>query len=189
MSDRTSRNDSYDVVVIGDGPGGTTAACFLQKQRPPVRPHRTRGLPALHDRRVLDPPLVRHADEARADPKLRESAFTKKFSVRFVSPERTGFGSVLLLRDDRGRRSADVAGRVATRFDLMCRDHVIENGVEVREGVVEHVNFDGDRAVGVRVRSAEGTCELAARVVVDASGRAAVIGNQLDLKERHPLAA
>jgi flavin-dependent dehydrogenase len=50
------------------------------------------------------------------------------------------------------------------------------------------VTFDGERATGVRVRNADGSEEtVAARVVFDATGREALLGGQLKLRERDPV--
>ncbi len=172
-------------MVIGGGPGGTTAATFLQRSG-----HRCVVIErAAFPRYMIGESLIPHSygtlTRLGLISKLRDSAFTKKFSVRFVSPEGQDsdpfYFSEVIQGDGAQTWQVD-----RDQFDLMCRDHAIENGVEVRKGVVGHVDFDGGRAVGVRVRSAEGTYELAARVVVDASGRATVIGNQLDLKESIP---
>jgi flavin-dependent dehydrogenase len=55
------------------------------------------------------------------------------------------------------------------------------------ETTVEKVLFNGDRAVGLQVRLPNGRIEtISSRVVVDASGRATVLGNQLSLKEQVP---
>ena len=185
MNERTNGNDSFDVVVIGAGPGGTTAATFLQRSG-----HRCVVIErAAFPRYMIGESLIPHSHGTLTRlgliPKLRASAFPKKLSVRFVSPggrDSDPFYFSETIEDD-GAQTWQVD---RDQFDLMCRDHAIENGVEVREGIVERVDFDGERAAGVRVRSAHGTYELAARVVVDASGRATVIGNQLDLKESIP---
>ncbi len=55
-----------------------------------------------------------------------------------------------------------------------------ERGCAVRE-----VIFEGDRAVGVRIQNEDGSEEeVRAKVVVDASGQTAMIGNRFDLLEK-----
>ncbi|MDP6701372.1 MAG: FAD-dependent oxidoreductase, partial [Candidatus Latescibacteria bacterium] len=68
--------------------------------------------------------------------------------------------------------------------DRMMLDHARAQGVEVREETrVEEVLFSGERAVGVRaVREGAKAFEVGARVVVDASGGATLIGRQLGLR-------
>jgi 2-polyprenyl-6-methoxyphenol hydroxylase-like FAD-dependent oxidoreductase len=70
----------------------------------------------------------------------------------------------------------------------MMLDHARSNGVEVHEEVgIEKVIFEDECAVGVQILSQDGAhADVAARVVVDASGRACVIGRQLGLRSPLP---
>ncbi len=70
----------------------------------------------------------------------------------------------------------------------MMLDHAREQGVEVREETrVEEVLFDGGRAVGLRaVVEGARAYEVCARIVVDASGGATLIGRQLGLRRNVP---
>lgn len=70
----------------------------------------------------------------------------------------------------------------------MMLDHARSAGVEVHEQVhTDEVLFEEGQAMGVRVTVAGGgTCEVRAKVVVDASGRACVVGRQLGLREPLP---
>ena len=72
---------------------------------------------------------------------------------------------------------------VRSEFDQMMLDNAREHGVDAHEGVhVLEVLFEGDRAVGVhdpgRTSGADGR-EVRAKVVVDASGQAALLQNRL----------
>jgi flavin-dependent dehydrogenase len=64
-----------------------------------------------------------------------------------------------------------------------------EHGVTVHEGVRVHdVLFDGDRAVGVRIKDADGPMrDVHARVVVDASGQNGLLMNRLNLRVWDPI--
>jgi FADH2 O2-dependent halogenase len=67
-------------------------------------------------------------------------------------------------------------------FDAMYLRHANELGAEVIQGAtVQQVLFEGDRAVGVRVRVLGRELELQSRYVVDASGRRTLLGKQLGL--------
>lgn len=178
---------AYDVAVIGGGPGGTALATLLQNKghRCVVLEHAT--FPRYHIGESLIPNTYHTLDHLGLVPKLRASHFPRKYSVRFVSP--TGvesqpfyFGTVL---PDEQAQTWQVE---RSEFDQMCLDNAREHGVEVRSATrVEQVLFAGDRAVGVLAQPAVGEpYDLQARVVVDASGRATVIGSQLHLKEPVP---
>jgi flavin-dependent dehydrogenase len=64
-----------------------------------------------------------------------------------------------------------------------------EHGVAVEEGVhVTSVVWEGDRAVGVKIKKEDGTQqEVRAKVVVDASGQGTVIMDRLNLREWDPV--
>jgi ABC-type nitrate/sulfonate/bicarbonate transport system ATPase subunit/flavin-dependent dehydrogenase len=75
------------------------------------------------------------------------------------------------------------------RFDQLLLEHAASQGSRVLQGVhVERVEFDPDgTASGVSVRH-EGTSRtLRCKLVVDASGRQTVLGNQLKLKRKDPV--
>jgi flavin-dependent dehydrogenase len=71
----------------------------------------------------------------------------------------------------------------------MMLDNAREHGVDAHEGVhVLDVIFEGDRAVGVRIKDAQGERrEVRARVVVDASGQAALLQNRFKLRLWDPI--
>jgi flavin-dependent dehydrogenase len=72
-------------------------------------------------------------------------------------------------------------------FDKVLLDHAAENGAEVREQtIVKGIEFFPDR-VELEVQSSLGAPEkIAARYVIDASGRHSVIGNHFRLKQTYP---
>jgi flavin-dependent dehydrogenase len=74
----------------------------------------------------------------------------------------------------------------------MLFDHAAESGADCRQGVrVLDVLMEGDRAVGVRLQydDADGqpaTCDVPARVVVDATGQQALLGQKLGVRKVNP---
>jgi flavin-dependent dehydrogenase len=77
---------------------------------------------------------------------------------------------------------------VRSEFDLMMLNNAREHGVEVHEGVqVTDVLFDGDRATGIRIRTADGaTQDVHAKVVVDASGQSGLLQHKKKLRVWDP---
>src|SRR5204862_6406721 len=73
--------------------------------------------------------------------------------------------------------------------DQMMLDNAREHGVVAHEGVrVMDVLFDGERAVGVKIRNEDGSLrEVRAKVIVDASGQAGLIQNRLRLRIWDPV--
>jgi flavin-dependent dehydrogenase len=82
-----------------------------------------------------------------------------------------------------------VAKVVRSEFDTMLLENAREHGVEAHEGVhVTDVLFDGPCATGVRFREAGGAPrDVTARVVVDASGQAALLQNRFKLRVWDPV--
>jgi len=177
----------FDVAVIGGGPAGTSLATLLQRQGHRCVVLENTPFPRYHIGESLIPHTYGTLDRLGLLPKLRQSAFPKKYSVRFVSPDGEEAQPFYFFETIPGERAQTWQVERST-FDQLCLDHAIENGVQVRmQNNVEKVLFDGDRAVGVQVRAADSRREeIESRVVVDASGRATVIGNQLGLKTTVP---
>jgi flavin-dependent dehydrogenase len=77
---------------------------------------------------------------------------------------------------------------VRSEFDQLMLDNARDHGVSVHEGVRVHdVLFEGDRAVGVRIKEGDAPFrEVRARVVVDASGQNGLIMNRLNLRVWDP---
>jgi FADH2 O2-dependent halogenase len=73
-------------------------------------------------------------------------------------------------------------------LDALLLRHAHEKGARVLQGVaVREVEFEGNRATGVRVAVADGwERRLRAQVVVDASGRRSVLARQLRLVRKDP---
>lgn len=179
-------NGTYDVVVIGGGPAGATAATFLQRYG-----HECVLLErSTFPRYMIGESLIPHSYGTLSRlgllPKLQASHFTPKFSVRFVSAD-GGESRPFFFSETIEGEAAQTWQVERSEFDQMCLEHAAAEGVEIRRNTsAEQVILDGDRAVGVRVLADGTTTELGARVVVDASGRATVIGNQLELRETIP---
>lgn len=187
MTSNARPNGSYDVCVVGGGPAGAAVATFLQRAGHHCVLLERSTFPRYHIGESLIPHTFGALERLGLLPKLRDSHFPEKRSVRFVSPggaESAPFYFSETIPGE-GSRTWQVE---RSEFDQICLDNARESGVEVRmETGVEEVLFEDDQAVGVRAHS-EGheRYEVRSRVVVDASGFATIIGSQLRIKERIP---
>lgn len=183
MHSLASSSETFDVAVIGGGPAGATLATFLQRKARRCILFEARAFPRYHIGESLIPHTYGTLDRLGLLPKLRASDYTPKYSVRFVSPSGQESNPFYFSETIEGEPSRTWQVERST-FDKLCLDHARECGVDVRmETKVQQVLFEGDRATGLRVQSADGeSYDLPARVVVDASGRSTVIGAQLGLK-------
>lgn len=182
-----NRESSYDVVVIGGGPAGTTLASLLQRQGHRCLVLESSQFPRYHIGESLIPHTHGTFDRLGLLSKLRDSHFPVKHSVRFVSPSGKDAAPFYFSETIPGER-AQTWQVERSEFDQICLENAEEAGVEVRQQTrVQKVLFEGDRAVGVRARTKDRDSEdVAARVVVDASGRIALLGTQLGLKTEVP---
>jgi flavin-dependent dehydrogenase len=178
---------AYDVVVIGGGPAGTTLATFLQRQGHDCLVLNSSKFPRYHIGESLIPNTYGVLDRLGLLPKLRASHFPKKYSVRFVSPAGDE-SQPFYFFDAIPAEQAQTWQVERGEFDQLCVDNALAAGVEVYVGVrVLEALFDRGRAVGVLAQiDDDEPIEVRSQVVVDASGRAAVIGNQLRLKADVP---
>jgi flavin-dependent dehydrogenase len=176
-------NGSYDVAVVGGGPAGAAAATLLQRRGHRCAVLEGSAFPRYHIGESLIPHTYGVLDRLGLLPQLRASHFPKKYSIRFVSP--TGHESLpfYFFETIAGER-AQTWQVERSEFDQLCLDNARANGVEVHMSTkAEEVLFEDGRAVGIRARTADGPPrDLRARVVIDASGRATLIGTRLGLK-------
>jgi flavin-dependent dehydrogenase len=120
-------------------------------------------------------------------PKLKASRFTRKESVQFVN-ENGKLSEPFYFTDYRPGEQSQTWQVRRSEFDQMMLDNARQHGVQVHEGVrVQDVLFEGERAVGVRVLDDENrTRDVAADVVIDASGQSSLIANRLKLRRVDP---
>jgi flavin-dependent dehydrogenase len=121
-------------------------------------------------------------------PKMQASPFVKKYSVQFVNA--AGKESApFYFWDNKPHECSQTWQVVRSEFDQMMLDNAREHGVDAQEGVhVLEVIFEGDRAAGVRIKDASGARrDVRAKVVVDASGQAALLQNRFKLRVWDPV--
>jgi flavin-dependent dehydrogenase len=182
-----SPKSSYDVAVAGGGPAGAALATFLARQGHRCIVFEPSQFPRYHIGESLIPHTYGILDRLGLLPKLRASIFPQKHSVRFVA--RDGRESAPFYFSETIPGEGAVTWQVERgEFDRLLLDHACEDGVEVcTHRCVRSVVFEGDRAVGLVATDETGAGgEVRAKVVVDATGRTCLIGNQLGLKGNVP---
>ncbi len=177
-----------DVVVIGGGPAGATASTILAQQGCRVELFERERFPRFHIGESLIPETYWVLQRLNMLPKMRQSGFVKKHSVQFVSSSGTN-SAPFYFWDNKPHECSQTWQVVRSEFDRMMLDNAREHGVIAHEGVRVHdVLFDGDTAVGVRVKSEDGPMrEIRAKVVVDASGQNGLLMNRLGLRVWDPM--
>jgi flavin-dependent dehydrogenase len=177
-----------DVVVIGGGPAGSTTSTLLAQRGCRVTLFERERFPRFHIGESLIPETYWVLKRLHMLPKMAASHFVKKYSVQFVNSNGK-VSAPFYFWDNKPHECSQTWQVVRSEFDQMMLENAREHGVEVHEGArVLDVLFEGDRAVGVKVRREDGRVdELRARVVVDASGQNGLIQNRLRLRVWDPL--
>lgn len=178
-----SESTNYEVVVVGGGPGGTALSTFLSRAGWKCLVLEEARFPRYHIGESLIPHTYGIFDRLGLLPKLRKSVFPVKHGMRFVSRNGDQSDSFYFSETIPGERATTWQVE-RSEFDELMMEHARESGADVRSGChVNRVLFDGDQAIGVEATCNDKTKQtFPARVVVDASGRATVIGSQLGLK-------
>jgi len=182
-----SRTANPDVVVIGGGPAGSTVSTLLAKAGVSVELFERETFPRFHIGESLIPETYWVLKDLDMLPKMQASHFVKKYSVQFVNAEGRE-SAPFYFWDNKPHECSQTWQVVRSEFDQMMLENAREHGVNVHEGVRVHdVIFEGDRAVGVRIKDGEGFREVRAKVVVDASGQNGLLMNRLNLRVWDPI--
>lgn len=193
----SAADDARDVIVIGAGPAGTTAATLLARSGHDVLIIERDTFPRFSVGESLIPATYDTLDRLGMIEPLRASRFVEKRSVQFITETGRESAPFYFHETDPSERS-QTWQVVRADFDQMMLDNARRAGAELlTETAVIEVCFDsgddpGDdplagRATGVKVRAGDGTIrEIAAKVVIDASGRRSVLGRKLGIRKADP---
>ena len=177
-----------DVIVIGGGPAGSTAAALLAEYGHRVVLLEREPHPRYHIGESLIPYTWFTLNRLGVVDWLHKSACPKKYSVQFVSI--TGkVSQPFYFFQTIKHECAQTWQVLRSEFDTMLLDNARSKGVEVRPfWTVRDVIMEGSRVVGVRADEKDGAkgVELRAKVVVDASGRDSLLSRKFGWKDRDP---
>jgi flavin-dependent dehydrogenase len=186
-------NLSYDCIVIGGGPAGSTAATLLADAgRKTLVVERTR-FPRFHIGESLMPETYWVFKRLGMLEKLKASNFVRKHSVQFVTA--SGKESQPFYFEDMNPHECSVTWQVLrSEFDRMMLDNAAEHGAEVwQDSNVSDVILEAPqedvypRATGVVVSREGGPPQrLSARVVIDATGTNAMLSRRLGIRRPDP---
>ena len=174
-----------DVLVVGGGPAGSAAATMLARKGWRVRLYERDRFPREHVGESLLPASMPVLAELGALPAVEAAGFLPKYGATMVwgrDPDPWSW----TFRES-SPRYPHAFQVVRAQFDDILLRNAAAQGVDVREGHRVLAAEAGPDGATLRVEDEEGGEHVArARFVVDASGRAGLIGRARGLREADP---
>jgi flavin-dependent dehydrogenase len=181
-------NGTYDVIVVGAGPGGGTAAAILAGMGHRVALLERARFPRYKVGESMIPYNYFPLERSGLLPAMQASDFPKKHSVQFVN--RDGRMSHPFYFSEHMDHPCTQTWQVTRDlFDAMVLENARRRGAEVHEETkAVDLLMDGGKVCGVAAMDAGGARrELRAPVTVDASGGMGFATSQLKWREYDPL--
>jgi FADH2 O2-dependent halogenase len=179
-----------DVIIIGGGPAGSVIGSYLSMA----------GIDnlilesAIHPRPHVGESMVTATTRVFKDigflETMEREGFIRKYGAGWHPPDRQGEFNIEFREYPQEGIDQDYTYHVdRSKFDLFLLKHAEKLGSRVIQGVhVKQVLFDEDGyANGVRASFAGQEVDLHCRMLVDATGRHTLLGNQLKLKKKDPI--
>ena len=196
----------FDVAVLGGGPGGSAAASYLAKAGLKCviferelfpRPHVGESLVPASNRVLTDLGLVKEMDELKFPRKFgavwTSASYAPVYNVDWeglgdgAKPTGTVEASADIRFEERAQPGVDLNYTWHVDrglFDNMLLQNAGKLGATVHEGMrVQSVDFSDPAMPKVRLSMGRQEVNVRTRMVIDASGRHTLLGNQLRLKQ------
>ncbi|HET8897791.1 MAG TPA: NAD(P)/FAD-dependent oxidoreductase [Rhodanobacteraceae bacterium] len=177
--------ETADIVVIGGGPGGSTAATLLARKGWRVIQLEKSRHPRFHIGESLLPMNLPVFERLGVLDKIKALGVYKP-GADFEADNARGYNTYAFARA-LGKSPPHAYQVWRADFDKMLFEHARETGVDAREGAtVTAVEQPGARAKRVTVKHEDGSeYVIEARYVIDASGRDAFLASRGKLQRRN----
>lgn len=174
-----ARSSDLEVLILGAGPAGCTAAAVLAERGRRVLVVERERFPRYKVGESLIPFCYFPLKRIGMVEKLQASRFVKKYSVQFASTD--GRISVPFYFQRHLDHPASQTWQVLrSDFDQMMLDNALEKGAQVMMGAtVKRLLMDRDRCEGLLVERDGETIPLRAPVTIDCGGRHGFAATQL----------
>jgi flavin-dependent dehydrogenase len=175
---------TYDVAVVGGGPGGATTAACLARAGVRVAVFERERFPRFHVGESLMPATLPLLDRLGAGHLFANRGFQIKYGAYFHNQE-TGSEYTFYFAD--GKPWPNYSYQVPRAdFDLLLLEHARKLGADVfQPAEVQRVAFDDD-GVTLGVAGESAPAAVRARMLVDASGRDSLLASHVGRRRRVP---
>lgn len=178
-----------DVVIIGGGPAGSSAATFLAKKGRSILVVERDHFPRFHIGESLLPYTMSAFERMGVSEKLVQAGFMPKYGAEIVSG--CGQKRVQFYFRNGYRPPCETAYQVVRAdFDKLLLDHARECGAEVLEGTsVEEVDTEvpgGGCRLMLKDLASGRMWPVESRYVLDCSGRHSVLGRTHGQRKAYP---
>lgn len=167
-----TNNEAFDVIVVGGGPAGTTAASILADHGRRVLLLEKEHFPRYRIGESLIPYCYFPLQRLGVIDKLKKSNFTQKYSVQFISTNGT-VSQPFYFFQHYDHESSMTWQVPRGEFDQMLLQNARDKGVDAREGIkVQDLLSENGAFVGVKAQLPDGEfAEFHAPITIDATGR------------------
>jgi flavin-dependent dehydrogenase len=167
---------NYDVIIIGGGPAGASAAAILCEYGHRVLVLEREKFPRYHVGESMIPFTFQPMQRLGLVDMMKKSAFQKKYSVQFVAPNGKASQPFYFFNRYDRETVAQTWQVLRSEFDVLLLDHAKKRGAEVRHEVtVKELIWEKskmERVVGVRAQLASGVVvEFRAPMTLDCTGK------------------
>ena len=180
-------NRSYDCLVIGAGPGGSSAAAIVAEQGHSTLLIERDKMPRFHVGESLMPEAYWLFERLGILNDLDRAGYTRKNGVQFVSSsDKESQPFIFAEHDD---RPSNVSWHVKRAdFDQLLFDTAFNRGATCSDETrVLDIDIRKKSPHKVTLQTASGKeHDVTAKVIIDASGQSAMLAERLKLKEYYP---
>jgi flavin-dependent dehydrogenase len=165
-------NNTFDVLVVGGGPAGTTAATVLAQHGRNVAILEKEEFPRYHVGESMIPYTYFPLKRIGMIPKLQKYPFVKKNSVQFANINGKD-SQPFYFAEHMNHPAAQTWQTERNQFDHMLLKNAKEKGVTVVQGVkADKILENQDRISGIHAIGKDNqSFEYNATVIIDATGR------------------
>ena len=180
-------SNTYDVIVIGGGPAGATAAAVLAQKGRRVLVLEKEKFPRYSVGESLMPYCYFTLERIGVIDQVKGSHFPKKYSVQFVSMDGR-VSQPFYFFQHLDHEASTTWQVVRSEFDQMLLDNARRKGARVvEETTVKELIEEKGAVVGVRAGDRDGKISrFRAPMTVDASGRMAISAAKYGWRVRDP---